>query len=133
MDEIDRQKKKQKLILLDTLGYFWILFFWILGKFLGSKYPSIYDHPPGLSYRTGVSKELIRGLSYRTGVSKELIRGSYRTGVSKELLSSDCPLSKLLLGGSGCTGQLLQLLYLGLLGLLLGMLLGLLLGLLGCC
>ena len=21
-------------------------FFWILGKFLGSKYPSIYDHPP---------------------------------------------------------------------------------------
>ena len=46
MDEIDRQKKKQKLILLDTLGYSWILFFWILGKFLGSKYPSIYDHPP---------------------------------------------------------------------------------------
>ena len=36
MDEIDRQKKKQKLILLDTRGYSWILFFWILGKFLGS-------------------------------------------------------------------------------------------------
>ena len=28
-------------MVIDTLGYFWIPFFWILGKFLGSKYPSI--------------------------------------------------------------------------------------------
>ena len=33
MDEIDRQKKKQKLILLDTLGYSWILFFGYLANF----------------------------------------------------------------------------------------------------
>ena len=28
-------------VVIDTLGYSWIPFFWILGKFLGSKYPSI--------------------------------------------------------------------------------------------
>ena len=33
MDEIDRQKKKQKLILLDTLRYSWILFFGYLANF----------------------------------------------------------------------------------------------------
>ena len=81
------EKKKQKLIVLDTLGYFWILFFWIskypkknrkketkidsfgyswilldtffldTWQIFGIQYPSIYDHPPLLPQSTAMGSK----------------------------------------------------------------------------